>query len=160
MKDLMFISIKPKYLELILEGSKTIELRKCKPSSFFDSYIILYATNPEKKVVGICELVEIIETTPEEMWISHSDQLGINKNEFFTYYSGSNTAIGLKIKNVIRIDKYLSLETIKNIEPSFSPPQTYKYIPFTFILRNFKDSLSEVASKINPSNQELYRTHH
>ncbi len=156
MKDVMFISIKPKYLELILEGSKTIELRKCKPSSFFDSYMILYATNPEKKVVGICELEEVIETTPKNMWASHSNHLGINKNEFFSYYSGTNIAIGLKIKNVIRIDKFLSLESIKAVEPGFSPPQTYKYIPFTFIIENFKEYLSEVVNKVQPSNRELY----
>ena len=59
-KDLLIISVKPKYAEKILRGEKTIELRKCAPKKVGkDDYILIYVTAPVKELWGIYKIEKI-----------------------------------------------------------------------------------------------------
>jgi len=55
MTDIM-LSIHPQHAEAILDGRKTLEIRKTKPTRLnCHEYIYLYATAPVRAVVGVCE---------------------------------------------------------------------------------------------------------
>ena len=138
MSKFLFISVKPDYAYKIITGQKTIELRKNRPNVKNGDYVIIYATVPIKTVIGFGKIEKIIETTPSKMWEENSSKLGIDKVYFDKYYAGSNRSIGIEISSICKFKIGFSLEMIKKTNPSFSPPQTYKYISNMQALRTFK----------------------
>jgi predicted transcriptional regulator len=138
MTKFLFISIKPEFANKIISNYKLIELRKSKPSSKAGDFVIIYSTVPDKSVIGFAKITRIIEATPDFMWNEHSDVLGIDKHRFFKYYRNSKKAIGIELSCICKLKTSISLNNIKSIYPRFSPPQTYKYIPFFSALRVYK----------------------
>ena len=113
MKVLM--SIKPKFVERIFAGTKTFELRKKLFKKTIDT-IVIYSSFPEKN--------RIISSTPNHLWESHKNNLGISEKEYFKYYKNSKVAYAIKIKKVIKYKKELELKDF-GIEKA---PQSYQYI--------------------------------
>ena len=127
MSKVIILSIKPEFSDRIFEGTKKIELRKSKPNVEKDDLILVYNTLPDKAVVGICKVKEIILSTPNEIWDNYSDDLGIDKERFFEYYLGRDKAVGIRIESFRKFKNRISLETMRKFLPDFSPPQTFKY---------------------------------
>ena len=121
MKVLM--SIKPKFVEEIFSETKTFELRKKIFKSSINA-IVIYSSSPKKKVVGEIIIDRIISSTPNHLWESHKNNLGISEKEYFKYYKNSKVAYAIKIKKVIKYKKELELKDF-GIEKA---PQSYQYI--------------------------------
>ena len=74
----VLMSIKPQYVEKIISKEKTYEFRR----SVFKrdvTNVIIYATAPEKKIIGSFELEDIIRDTPSNLWNNFSNKAGICK---------------------------------------------------------------------------------
>lgn len=138
MSKFLFISVKPDYAFKIINGQKSIELRKSRPNVKKGDYVIIYATVPIKTVIGFGKIENIIETSPSKMWEDNSTKLGIDKVSFDRYYADFNKSIGIEISSICKFEIGFSLDMIKKTNPSFSPPQTYKYISHLQALRTFK----------------------
>lgn len=115
------ISIKPKYVEKIISGEKTIELRKTifkKPVE----KIWVYTTVPIKKIQGYFIIDKIIEDTPLNIWKDNEAVLGIDIKSYFDYFDGKEKAYGIKIKKWVAEER----------EMIFNPPQSFMYINSIF----------------------------
>src|SRR5690348_16037028 len=64
----LFISVKPRYANAILEGTKTVELRRTRPNLPDGSLVILYSSTPTRAVVGWAQLTAVRVGTPLEIW--------------------------------------------------------------------------------------------
>jgi len=137
MENLILISIKEKYVKEILSGKKTIELRKAMPKAKEGDTILIYTTKPVMAVTAVATVEKIISKTPLEMWNQHHETLGINRKEFDAYYEKAKKAIGIKLKDVEKLNAEILLSAIKLIQPRFSPPQTFKYLNKFSTLRDF-----------------------
>ena len=138
MGNVILISIKEKYVQEILSGRKTIELRKSKPTARPGDVIIIYTTQPVKAVTAVAVIENIISCTPDIMWRDHKESLGIEESDFFDYYKNAKKAIGIELKSVTKLDANILLSAIKIIYPNFSPPQTFKYLNKYSTLKDFK----------------------
>lgn len=120
----VLLSIKPKYIEQIENGSKLYEFRRVIFKQDTDE-IYVYATAPIKQIVGKICIEEIIEDTPKNLWGNFKQNAGINKKDFFEYFSGKEKGYAIKIKDFISfeepIDPYQE-------NPKFVPPQSYAYL--------------------------------
>lgn len=119
----MLLSIKPKYAKVIFEGKKTYEFRKCKPKKDVDQ-IIIYASSPQKEVVGEATIEEILEGTPKEIWEIAKSASGITKRDFLAYYKGKEKAFAYKLKNVVVYEKPKELSCFGVNQA----PQSYMYV--------------------------------
>lgn len=128
MGKVLLISVKPEFAEKIIRGTKTVELRKCSPNANVGDLVIIYSTLPEKAIVGTCVIKEIIKRSPTQLWRDYSNQMGIDKKRYFEYFKGCTYAIGIVLASIDRLDKKVSLDSIKKSIPNFSPPQTFKYL--------------------------------
>ncbi|HAF36355.1 MULTISPECIES: ASCH domain-containing protein [Sphingobacterium] len=128
MSKLLLISIKEKFVNKIICGEKTIELRKSKPKAQIGDTVVIYTTQPKKAVTALAIIKNIISHTPNDMWEKYGDRLGVSKEEFDNYYSLSTKAIGIELENVHKLNDEIVLSAIKAIYPKFSPPQTFKYL--------------------------------
>jgi len=123
----LFIAVKPEYANKLISGKKDIELRKMKPNVQPGDYVIIYASAPVKAVVGFGKVKTIIECTPKCLWERYSNRLGINEQSYFSYYDGYHKAIGIEF-DMIKSVMPIGLEELRRVDPSFQPPQIYRYV--------------------------------
>ena len=142
MKKFLFLSIKPEFVNKILCKSKSIELRKHKPNATVGDYVLIYSTQPQKSVIGFAKIKKIIECNPNKMWNDNASFIGIDKDRFFEYYKDQNKSIGIEFSDVCKLKVSIPLNEIKNKHPKFTPPQTYKYIPYFTALRFYHGHLN------------------
>lgn len=116
------ISIRPNFVEAILSGQKTIELRRRIPPVGIGTRLWLYATMPTAAVLGSAVIENIFRGAPESIWSKTSDRTGIDRAAFDTYFSGSDEAIGLELVDVKR-GTPVSIGELRNIRSGFHPPQ-------------------------------------
>ena len=122
----MLLSIRPEYVEGIIEGKKLYEYRKFRCREDVEK-IIIYATEPWKKIVCEAEIADIVEGDLLSVWNQTKEYSGISYNSFRKYYRGKKTAFAYRLKNLIIYDKPLFLEDIG----VSCAPQSYRYIKTT-----------------------------
>jgi type I restriction enzyme S subunit len=126
----VIMSIRPKYVESILNGEKRYEFRR---SIFKDpgvDRVYIYSTSPVMKIVGYFVPGEIIEQNPEALWyVCHSDA-GIDEEEFFTYFSNKDIGYALRIGDVHTFDVPMDPQ---GLIPGFKAPQNFMYAPEGFL---------------------------
>ena len=75
-RNVILMSIHPKFAQLILSGKKKVEFRKTRFNHQI-SHVVIYATSPIKKVVGYFEVQNIKVAPPKDLWESYSEVSGI-----------------------------------------------------------------------------------
>ncbi len=130
MLDPILLAIKPAYAEAILDGSKTIELRRRMACARKNLTCVLYSTAPVKSVVGSFKFERVVEEPISILWKEISAFARIEPSSFYAYFAGQKTGIGIYIKEVRRFRKAVCLNTVREIWPSFSAPQSYIWLPW------------------------------
>lgn len=118
------MSIHPKFAQLILNGEKKVEFRKTRFASQV-SHIVIYATNPLKKIVGYFEVKGIQVSPPEELWQCYSGVAGIDQGFFQEYYDNINQGVAIEVGKVYQLNHFLPLNSIST---SLLAPQSYIYL--------------------------------
>ncbi|MEA1870035.1 MAG: hypothetical protein U9N09_07840 [Euryarchaeota archaeon] len=122
----VLLSIKPKYVEEIMNGNKRYEFRRsifrCREDI---ELVYIYSTSPVKKIVGVFTIKNIIEDHPRNLWENFKEFSGIEKEEFFSYFGDCKNgfAIGIGGVEVFEdpIDPKISI-------PGFVTPQSFCYV--------------------------------
>jgi predicted transcriptional regulator len=119
----VIISIKPEFARRILDGSKTIELRRSAMGLEPRDIVLVYISVPEQ-CIGFWFRVAKIEALPvETMWSQHADRLGIVREQYLAYFAGAETATGLHVTEVTPLVPAVSLAQMQELAPGFVPPQ-------------------------------------
>ncbi|MDR6600224.1 putative transcriptional regulator [Achromobacter deleyi] len=119
------LSIKPKYASLILAGTKKVELRRTWPSQRI-GVLVLYASSPVQKFVGLAYLDKVVECELEELWcISNTHGGGVTYEELRAYLAEKPRAFGAMIS---RVDVAKTAVDPKRIFRDFTPPQSLSFI--------------------------------
>lgn len=109
-KKKVILSIKPKYVEKILSGTKTIELRRCIWNlkdilSNNIERIYIYSSSPTKKVVGEINKF-IVNKVPAYIVIKHHlTNLCLTKQEANEYSKGKENMFLIHIHELIIYEK-------------------------------------------------------
>lgn len=118
------ISIKPRFVEKILNGRKRFEYRKSFSKKMPEKCYI-YATKPVGKVIGFFTIKQILKDEPEKIWKLTKEKAGITKDFFNQYYFGRDEAVAIEIESVTVFKKP---KDYKEIDSSGRVPQTYKIL--------------------------------
>jgi predicted transcriptional regulator len=121
----ILLSVKPKFANLIVEGSKRVELRRTIPAQNVGT-IAIYSSSPVQMIVALADVKEIIEASPTKLWdISKGNGGGLTKAELLAYFEGKKTGFALMLENVRVYGK--PVQPTKVFKP-FSAPQSFKYL--------------------------------
>lgn len=93
----ILLSIKPEFAHKIFDGTKKYEFRK---KVFKDENIrkvIVYASSPEKKVLGEFDIDRILTGTPNEIWQQTKDVSGITHDFYNDYFAEKEIAYAIKV---------------------------------------------------------------
>lgn len=122
----LLISVKPRYAEAILDGSKTVELRRTRPNLPDGSVVILYSSTPTRAVVGWAQLTRVREGTPVEIWDEYGAAAAIDEPDYDAYFYGTDQAFALELDGVVAVQP-IPLSVIRSI--GIQPPQSWRYVP-------------------------------
>lgn len=131
-KNILLISIRPQYAKKILEGKKTVELRKVRTRLTQGDLVLVYVSSPEKALVGWFEVEKIITEElsqgKHKFWELVKDQAGITKTEFNNYYRGSSLGVAIFFEKIEIFNKEIKLQRLQRKLPQIKPPQSYRYM--------------------------------
>jgi predicted transcriptional regulator len=117
------LSIHPRFARAILEGSKTVELRRARlPEDV--SHVVVYATSPVQRIVGWFEVSRVERDLPSRLWRRHGTATGVSRDEFHAYFAGANEGTAISVGRVAALDKPLHLRALGHAVP----PQSYRYL--------------------------------
>lgn len=122
----VLLSIKPEFVEEIIDGRKKFEYRKNIFKRTDVSTVIVYATKPLGKVIGEFKIENIIKDHPSSIWEKTNKYSGITKQFFDEYFKNKEIGFAIQIKNFIKYDIPLELNNIDNNIKS--APQSFYYI--------------------------------
>ena len=124
----IFISIHPSYAQKIMEGLKTVELRRKFPD--FDTLngrLLIYSTNPVKAAIGFAEIEDVHYMSVNQLWKKFSDEAQIEKPSFKKYFEGLKYGYAIQLKNPKVFNRPLSMEYLSE-NYGLVPPQSYRYL--------------------------------
>ncbi len=125
---LLFLSLKPRFAEAILSGEKTIELRRRPPQIETPTEALIYASSPEKALVGGCWVDEIVAMAPWTLWRTFGQGTGVSRRELLAYFDGCTTAYGLLLSRPRRLPAAVGLLEMRRALGGFGPPQSFRYV--------------------------------
>ncbi|WP_223627105.1 ASCH domain-containing protein [Microbacterium sp. EST19A] len=123
----LFLSIKPRYARAILEGRKTIEVRRKFPDLPAGTTIVLYSSSPERAIVGTVRLKQASKLPPDRVWELHSDAIDIPEDALGEYLQGTDASTLLEVERPRAWERPVSLASLRDLL-GFGPPQSFRYL--------------------------------
>ena len=125
---MLLLSINPRFARMILRGEKTVELRRRAPRCSTEFWIALYATAPERAMIGVVRAREVIVGSPDGLWADVEDGCGLGREEYRSYYEGATRAVGIRLSDPIPLMEPIPLDRLRRSWPEFRPPRSFAYL--------------------------------
>lgn len=134
----VLISIHPKYVNKILDGSKRVEFRRVWATQKV-SHLVIYSTSPEMKIVATVEIAETLQENKTNLWeAAKKHGGGLTRKELRAYFSGLSKGYALVLDKIKPLTRPLALE---EVGAGIRAPQSYAYLTedqFSFVLSHTK----------------------
>ncbi len=123
---IIILSIKPKFAEAILNGTKKWEYRRIPPNIKETTPMILYATEKTKAIVGVCQVTQLLRKPLKSLIKLTITETTSTREGLNEYFNGIKLCSALRVENPFRIE--IKLEKIRELMPSFVAPQSFYYL--------------------------------
>lgn len=124
-RQVVLLSIRPRFARAIMSGDKKVEFRRVRCSS--DARIgLVYATSPIQRVIGFFEIAFVEEGTPAELWAKFGRVGEIAIEDYLAYYEGTSRAVAIGVGKVHHL---VSECELREVEGCGAPPQSFQYLP-------------------------------
>jgi predicted transcriptional regulator len=128
MNRALFLSIRPKYVRRIIGGLKRIEFRRICPTIGVGDLLFIYASSPQRELQCHCVIREVSSGTPESLWDKFNGTSGLTRAEFYAYFLGAKVGFAIHLGPITMFDQPVTLSSLREMWPGFSPPQIYRYL--------------------------------
>jgi predicted transcriptional regulator len=125
----LLLSIRPRHAAAIVEGRKTVEVRRRRVAAPPATLVILYASSAVRAVVGTARLAGTLTCAADEVWQYHASSLALERGELAEYLKGAEACL-LFLEDVRPLATPLSIAELRRQAP-FQPPQSYRYLKAT-----------------------------
>lgn len=123
----LMLSLKPRFAEAILAGTKTVEVRRVMPRITIPTLALLYASGSERALVGTCVVRSVARYPADEMWRLHGADTALSKPEFDAYLEGRDCGVALLLERPEPLATPIPLHTLRLVN-GFRPPQSFAYV--------------------------------
>src|SRR5262245_61584652 len=124
----VLVSVRPIYASKILEGKKTVELRRRFSSTGIGSIVLIYSSSPVRAVVGYARIKDVQKLPIAKIWKHYGNRACIAKKEFDAYFSGLSVGFAILLESVTALKTHFKA---RDLEAKFGivAPQSYRYVP-------------------------------
>ncbi|MGH8143887.1 MAG: transcriptional regulator [Steroidobacteraceae bacterium] len=120
------LSIRPRYVDNILAGLKTVELRRRFPKSSKRSAVLFYSTAPIQAIVGHAVIEDVVQLSLRTLWRRFSKAATITRDDFDAYFKGVTRGCALHLSHIRALATPIHLAELTH-KFEFYPPQSYCY---------------------------------
>lgn len=121
----ILLSLHPQHALKILSGEKKLEFRRVWATRPV-SAIVIYATTPAQKIVGVARVRQVHQGSPTALWeLAKRVGGGLSRRELFEYFRGKETGYAVELDSVTRFPSPL---VASNFIERFRAPQSFSYI--------------------------------
>lgn len=123
----LLLSVRPRFAASILDGDKSVELRRQRVAVPAGMPVVLYATSPVMALLGSARVTRVETATPARVWQRHRSRTGLSREEYDVYMEGAAQASALLLERPERLSEPVPLTHLR-AGSGFHPPQSYRYI--------------------------------
>jgi len=125
----VILSIRPVHAEKILDGIKTVELRRRFTGGIRPGTVaLIYSTSPRSALTGSARIKEVQRLAVPELWERHCSTACLQKREFEDYFSGLASGYAIVLTSAKPLLRPVGLPELRQ-RFGFEAPQSYQYIP-------------------------------
>lgn len=134
----LLVSIRPEYASKILDGQKTVELRRRFPEArAIGATILIYSSSPVQAIVGYATIKDVLRLPVKSIWQEHAVAACISKADFDAYFAGLTEGYAILLTDVKPLSNQLKANDLQE-EFGFVAPQSFRYVDgeYDALLRN------------------------
>ena len=160
--EYLVLSVQPRFAEAIVDGRKTIEVRRRRPNVKPGTLGFVYSSSPVQAVIGSFRVDRILSGTPEELWLVARNGGHISREDFDSYFADVAFGHALVVSCGQRLPMPIKLSYLRAIWPGCSPPRSFGYfVPVDAYSRRMvsilRDGLPEDTLLEEPSKDHIDR---
>ena len=121
--SVVLLSIHPQHVDLIARGEKRVEFRRGNFARNI-SRVVIYSTSPDRRIVGVCEVKQIVRSSPSALWKEYGKAAGITRMALLGYLKGMRDATAIVLGDFHGFASDLRLP-MPGIERA---PQSFQYL--------------------------------
>jgi len=134
--DNILISVRHRHVLSMLNGSKTVEVRRRPLRIQPGTRVWVYSKLPRGHVELVATVEKIAIGSPKDLWDSYRARIGITFAEFSSYLSGVSAACAILLKDIEPLDPALELSSLRRTSRNFHPPQFFTRFAHASTLHN------------------------
>jgi predicted transcriptional regulator len=125
-RDVIF-SIRPTHASKILDGTKTVELRRRFTGGIRPGTLaLIYTTSPTSALTGFAWIQEVQRLAVPDLWETHRAAACLRKGDFEAYFSGLERGYAIVLTSAKPLSRPVGLPELRE-RFGFEPPQSYQY---------------------------------
>jgi predicted transcriptional regulator len=128
MKSTLLLSIRPRFVDGILQGVKRVELRRRLPRIGANDTVLIYATVPTAALVGFFTVESVNRLPLRTLWRQVRDIASVTRAEYLDYFDGLDEGVGIFISDAVPFSHPIPLSELRRLGSEFLPPQGFRYI--------------------------------
>lgn len=128
---MILLALRPRFADAILDGTKTVELRRRRANAEPGSIGLLYASSPRRSLVGAIRLGTVESWTPSTIWRKWGPRCGLSKPEFTRHFADSPIVTAIEICAVVAFAHAVDLAELRSRSSGFLVPQNYRFVSET-----------------------------
>ncbi len=125
---MVVLSLKPRFADAILSGTKTVELRRTGPKIVVPTRALLYATTPVRALVGTCIITSVQTADLAALWREYGSRSDLRRHEFQQYFDGVDVGTALVLTQPRAFGRRVPLQDLRAKPTGFRPPQSFAYV--------------------------------
>jgi predicted transcriptional regulator len=122
----ILISVKPAYVNKMIRGCKTVELRRRSLPVSAGTRIWIYSTLPIGNLTALGIVSSVHYCSPAYIWKKFGPKTGICNSDFTAYFAGVELGCVIVFERIISLQPSLSLSDLRAHLGAFWPPQFFK----------------------------------
>ncbi|PYI91160.1 MAG: hypothetical protein DME97_14510 [Verrucomicrobia bacterium] len=122
----VLFSIRPEFGEMIMRGSKTVEIRRRFSKAWKGQRAVFYAGEPTGALLGQADIVGVHEGSPKNIWKRFSGRIGCGLDYYNDYVRGCESVFAIELNCVSPLmEPVYSSVLSRYTSRALSPPQSY-----------------------------------
>jgi len=139
----ILLSVRPKYANEILEGRKTVELRRKFSECHVGATVVLYASAPEQSVVGTARISGVRKMRVRDIAATRMESIGCSEQELFEYAHDLDTLMTIELSDVQRFSTPLERRDLeREFGGSLRPPVSHQLLSTESRWSRLRDKLN------------------
>jgi predicted transcriptional regulator len=122
------LSVRPRFATGLLDGSKTVEVRRRQAHIADGAICLVYASAPVSALVGAIRIDTTDTDELDSLWSRWGDRTALERAEYDAYLAGSARPCAIIVSAAVAFPQPVSLPELRRRRHSFVTPQSYRFL--------------------------------